>query len=557
MGQRLNGVVRRLRASVAQVEDTTDDAILLARFIEDQDGDAFATLVRRHGTMVLGVCRRVLRHAQDAEDAFQAVFLVLARKARSLRSRGLLANWLYGVAHRTALEARRAALTRQVKERRAAKMQEQATIDDDGTPDLRPLLDRELSLLPERYRTPVVLCDLEGLTRSEAARRLGWKEGTLAGRLFRARSLLAKRLSRHGLSVSGGALAAALAEASGARAADALVASTTQAALGVAGGQVAAASASALLLTEGVMKVMLLTKLKVMTAGLLVGCLVVGTGAAGYRALASEPGSEVAQAKRAEPTKGRPEADLEQLRRELEEARKEAAGQRDRAEALAREKELLHYDQRLSLVQRYSKAEDGRLRELLADRDQLLAEQAQLKSKLDGVEAKINELKTAIVLSASAPSGADQKGPIGMMPKASGPAGQMGGDDRAPREAGKLVLKTYQVDELVADAKGGFEVAKASDNLIALITQMVAPDTWSTRSGGGNIAYFQKTRTLFVVQSAEVQKQVADMLEQLRQLASQQQKAQEIRSSPPYPSGTGSSSPPYSPPGGGYSPPKP
>jgi RNA polymerase sigma factor (sigma-70 family) len=555
MGQRLNGVVKRLCTSVALDESATSDGDLLARFVTERDGEAFAALVRRHGPMVLSVCRRVLRDRHDAEDAFQATFLVLAKKAGSVSNLRFLGAWLHGVAHRSALAARRAAAVRRKKESRIAEMALHEATSEGPPAELLSLLDRELTLLPERYRVPVVLCDLEGLTRKEAARRLGWREGTLAGRLFRARAILAKRMSRQGLSISGGLLAASLSEAAGA-CPTSLVTTAIQAAIGAAAGHVTAVSAAVLSLTQGVLKTMLITKLKVMTAGLLVGCLVVGTGAAGYRALASEPGSEVAQAKRAEPTKGRPEADLEQLRRELEEARKEAAAQRDRAEALAREKELLHYYQRLSLAQRDSK-EDVRLRQLLADRDQLLAEQAQLKSKLDGVEAKINELKTAIVLSASAPSGADQKGPIGMMPKASGPAGQMGGDDRAPREAGKLVLKTYQVDELVADPKGGFEVAKASDNLIALITQMVAPDTWSTRSGGGNIAYFQKTRTLFVVQSAEVQKQVADMLEQLRQLASQQQKAQEIRSSPPYPSGTGSSSPPYSPPGGGYSPPKP
>jgi RNA polymerase sigma factor (sigma-70 family) len=556
MSQRLNGVVQRLRTSVGRDEDTAADSELLARFVAGRDGEAFAALVRRYGSMVLGVCRRVLRDRHDAEDAFQATFLVLAKKAGSLPTRCLLAGWLYGVAHRSALAGLRAAAVRRKKERWAAELARREPTIDDLAPELLASLDRELAALPERYRAPVILCDLQGLTRREAAKHLGWAEGTLCGRLFRARALLARRLSKHGLSVTGGLLAASL---SGAAVAcpTSLVTATTQAALGVAAGHLAAVSSAVLSLSQGVLKTMLITKLKVVTAGLLVGCLVVGTGAAGYWALASEPGSEVAQAKRAEPTKGRPEADLEQLRRELEEARREAAAQRDRAEALAREKELLHYYQRLSLAQRDSK-EDVRLRQLLADRDQLLGEQTQIKSKLESVEAEIAQLKTTIVLSASAPSGADQKGPIGMMPKASGPAGQMGGDDRAPREAGKLVLKTYQVDELVADPKGGFEVAKASDNLIALITQMVAPNTWSTRSGGGNIAYFEKTRTLFVVQSAEVQKQVADMLEQLRQLASQQQKAQEMRSSPRYPSGTGSSSPPgYPPPPGGYSPPKP
>jgi RNA polymerase sigma factor (sigma-70 family) len=542
MGQRFNGVVKRLCASAALDESAASDGELLARFVTERDGEAFAALVRRHGPMVLSVCRRVLRDRHDAEDAFQATFLVLAKKAGSVLNLRFLGGWLHGVAHRSALAARRAAAVRRKKESRIAEMALHEATPEGPPAELLALLDRELTLLPDRYRVPVVLCDLEGLTRKEAARRLGWREGTLAGRLFRARAILAKRMSRQGLSISGGLLAASLSEAAGA-CPTSLVTTTTQAAIGAAAGHVTAVSAAVLSITQGVLKTMLITKLKVVTAGLLVGCLVVGTGAAGYRALASEPGSDVAQAKRDEPMKGgRPEADLEQLRRELAEARREAAAQRDRAEALAREKELLQYYQRLSLAQRDSK-EDVRLKQLLADRDQLLGEQAQIKSKLDGVEAEIAQLKTAIVLSASALRRPDGMGPIGMMLKATGPDGpMMGGADRAPREAGRLVMRTYQVGELVTRAEGG-EVEKGSDNLIALVTQMVAPTTWSTRGGDGSIAYFARTRTLFVVQTADVQKQVADMLEQLRQLASQQQKAHEMRGPPGYPSGTGTNSP--------------
>src|SRR5262249_26019760 len=158
----------------------------------------------RHGPMVLGVCRRVLDHAHDAEDAFQATFLVLARKAASIVARDTVGNWLYGVAYRTAHKARVAAARRRLKERQMSRPE---ALDEDVWRELRPVLDQELNRLPEKYREPVILCDLEGQTRKEAARRLGWPEGTLSGRLSRARVLLAKRLARHGLTLSGGAMA--------------------------------------------------------------------------------------------------------------------------------------------------------------------------------------------------------------------------------------------------------------------------------------------------------------------------------------------------------------
>src|SRR5262249_46529495 len=147
----------------------------------------------------------------DAEDAFQATFLVLLRKAGTVVPRELVGNWLYGVAYRTALAAKTAAATRRAKERQAHDMPQPQTSAADPWEELRPLLDRELHGLPDKSRVPVVLCDLQGKTRKEAARQLGWPEGTVAGRLARARVLLARRLSRHGLTLSGGALAALLA----------------------------------------------------------------------------------------------------------------------------------------------------------------------------------------------------------------------------------------------------------------------------------------------------------------------------------------------------------
>src|SRR5262249_51822197 len=148
----------------------------------------------------------------DAEDAFQATFLVLVRKASSIASPELLANWLYGVAHQTALKARATTAKRRSRERQVMEMPQPAGTEKDLWKDLQPLLDQELSRLPDKYRVAIVLCELEEKTRKEAARQLGVPEGTLAAQLARGRVMLAKRLARHGLSVSAGSLAAVLAE---------------------------------------------------------------------------------------------------------------------------------------------------------------------------------------------------------------------------------------------------------------------------------------------------------------------------------------------------------
>src|SRR5436190_6933311 len=204
----MNGVLRRLR-EVVHAPDTTDGQ-LLEHYLARRDETAFEALLRRHGPMVLGVCRRVLRHEQDAEDAFQATFVVFARKATTIWPRDMVANWLFGVAYRTALGAKTAIARRRLKERQVNPMR---PTDDSASHlwhDLQPLLDEELNHLPNKYRVPIVLCDLEGKSRQEAARQLGWLPGTLSGRLARARGMLAKRLTRRGITVSGGVLAAAL-----------------------------------------------------------------------------------------------------------------------------------------------------------------------------------------------------------------------------------------------------------------------------------------------------------------------------------------------------------
>jgi RNA polymerase sigma-70 factor (ECF subfamily) len=258
------------------------DGQLLDRYLSRRDEAIFEAIVHRHGPMVWGVCRRVLRDHHDAEDAFQATFLVLVRKASSVMPGEMLPNWLYGVAYQTAMKARARTFQRRGRERQVPEMPEPEAPHQESWDDWLPMLDQELSRLPDKYRVPVVLCDLEGKTHRQAAEQLGWPVGTVAGRLSRARSLLAGRLSRRGVVLSGGTLAVLLAqEAASATMPVSLIASTTRAAGVFAAGQGAAGtaiSAEVVVLTEGVLKTMLMTKLKIATAVLSV---LVALGAAG------------------------------------------------------------------------------------------------------------------------------------------------------------------------------------------------------------------------------------------------------------------------------------
>ncbi len=266
-------VIEHFRRAVLLRAGGLGDGELLGCFIERHDEAALAALVERHGPMVWGVCRRLLSHHDD-EDAFQATFLVLVRKAASIVPRGMVGNWLYGVAHQTALQARRTAARRKAREVQVTEMPDTEAVEQDLWNDVRPLLDQELSRLSDNYRAVIVLCDLEGRTRKEVARQLGVPEGTVAGRLARARALLAKRLAQRGVTLSGGALAAVLARnAASAGAPISVVSSTLQAATLIATGHTAAAGAISVqvaALTEGVLKVMLMSKLKVVIAVLLV-----------------------------------------------------------------------------------------------------------------------------------------------------------------------------------------------------------------------------------------------------------------------------------------------
>jgi RNA polymerase sigma factor (sigma-70 family) len=252
------------RAALLRDGPGLGDGELLGRFIDGRDDAAVAVLVQRHGPMVWGVCRRLLSH-HDAEDAFQATFLVLVKKAASVVPRAMVGSWLHGVAHQTALQARRTAARRRARERQVTEMPEPAVTGQDLWCDLRPLLDEELSRLPDRYRVAIVLCDLEGKTRREAAQQLGVPEGTVAGWLARARVMLARRLARHGLAVSGGMLAAVLSQEGAAAEVPISVASVTiQAASRSAAGQAVAGlvPAKVVTLTEGVLKTMSMTRFK-------------------------------------------------------------------------------------------------------------------------------------------------------------------------------------------------------------------------------------------------------------------------------------------------------
>jgi RNA polymerase sigma factor (sigma-70 family) len=250
------------------------DAELLERFVTGRDEGAeaaFAALVERHGVMVLGVCRRVLGNRDEADDAFQATFLVLARKASAIARREQLASWLHGVARRAALDARARATRQKAREKRLGAMQSVEPPDQTMASELRAVLDEELAHLPERHRTAILLCELEGLSRRDAAIRLGISEGTLSSRLARAKSRLRDRLTRRGFALSSAALTSALAQdAQAVILPPVLLDSTIRVATLVAAGSSLAGvvSTSVVTLTEGVLKAMLLAKLKFAFLGL-------------------------------------------------------------------------------------------------------------------------------------------------------------------------------------------------------------------------------------------------------------------------------------------------
>jgi RNA polymerase sigma factor (sigma-70 family) len=282
---RSSGLLHQVRTLFgAGVAGGSSDAELLDRFLAGSAaaGDAalaaeaaFAALVARHGPMVLGVCRRALADPNDIEDAFQATFLVLVRRARSVRVGDSLGRWLYGVARRVAAKAQARSKRAQVRSLPLG-LEPVASEPQADRIELLAALDEEVSRLPENYRAPVILCDLEGLTHAEAAARLRWPVGTVSGRLSRARDLLKKRLVRRGMAPTAGSVVALLVtEEARASVPDPLAAATVLAATQLAMGKgsqagVASVSASALSLMNAVLRAAAMAKLKLAAAGLLV-----------------------------------------------------------------------------------------------------------------------------------------------------------------------------------------------------------------------------------------------------------------------------------------------
>jgi RNA polymerase sigma factor (sigma-70 family) len=290
----LRGVLRHLR-KLCEATPGRDlgDGELLERSLAGGEEAAFAILVQRHGPMVLEVCQRVLGDRHAAEDAFQATFLVLVRRSASIRRRGALGSWLFGVAQRVARHQRAREAARRGRERRAALRPRAETPDERTWQELRSALDEEIGALPESYRAPVVLCYLEGKSYEQAARDLGWPKSSLASRLARAREVLRGRLTRRGITLSAAALAAALAERAGATAVPArLTLSTVKEASRFAARKTVAAGAPAsraVALAEGHLKTTSGLKRKALLLLLAVGLAAAGAGLAGHEAPGEKP----------------------------------------------------------------------------------------------------------------------------------------------------------------------------------------------------------------------------------------------------------------------------
>jgi RNA polymerase sigma factor (sigma-70 family) len=275
---RMSEAIQLLRRAVVADADGLTDGQLLESFFRHKDQAALAVVIRRHGPMVWTVCRQLLRNYQDAEDAFQATFCVLVQKGSAIRDRALTANWLYGVAHHIAVRMRTASARRAIRERQMIELPEFAMVEENHGDDRLPLLYQEVSRLPDKYRVLIVLCDLEGKTRREAARQLAIPEGTVAGRLARARAMLARRLGRRGIHLAGGMLGTILAG------------QTTSACLPPAG--LSASSPRVVALAQEVIKAMCMTKLRFTMLALLAVLL----GGMGVMAVAQACGGRHARA---------------------------------------------------------------------------------------------------------------------------------------------------------------------------------------------------------------------------------------------------------------------
>jgi RNA polymerase sigma factor (sigma-70 family) len=334
----LTAVLRYLRRVAQTGSDAAGDAGLLGRFVIHNDEAAFERLVSLYGPMVLGLCRRLLRQEQDAEDAFQATFLILARKAGAIGKHKALAGWLYKVAYRVACRARPRTL---VLTNVPPMLLDQPAGERDADViwrDLRGVLDREIAALSESYRLPIVLCYFQGKSNEEAARLLGCPQGTLAARLSRARDQLRRRLTRRGWTLSGALLGAVLSDKAGSAAVPgALIGATVESALAfVSSTSVgAAASEKVVTLAEGALRAMWVNKLKMMSAVILAVVLAgAGIGLVARQTWASGGSDKIevgrndapAQKGKAEPKADAADdskAEIAKLRAEIAELRKE------------------------------------------------------------------------------------------------------------------------------------------------------------------------------------------------------------------------------------------
>jgi RNA polymerase sigma factor (sigma-70 family) len=347
MSARSSHPLLRFIHQIAVTEGTShlSDRELLDRFASSQDETAIAALMKRHGPMVLGVCRRLLPNSVDAEDVFQATWMVLLRKAAMLPCRSSVAGFLYEVARTLAINVKIAAVRRRRRELKARTPRPADPLAELASRELLGVLEEELALLPDKYRSALLLCYLEGKSRGEASRQLRCPLATLKSRLQRGRDLLRTALARRGLTLTDALLAAALMEntlqaalpsplVDGTIRAVALPA-TSQAAAGVISERVAA-------LIQGVTKTMLVNKLKLgLTVSLAVGLLVVGAGLATQQVMLGEKDQQPllqreAQSKRIQlkPAPGGRAADSEKASISLEQLKKKLKEQRDKIKSL-------------------------------------------------------------------------------------------------------------------------------------------------------------------------------------------------------------------------------
>jgi RNA polymerase sigma factor (sigma-70 family) len=272
------------------------DRHLLERFTGHHDESAFATLVERHAGLVYGVCWRTLRHTQDAEDAFQASFLVLARKAGSISWMDSISSWLYQVAYRIAAEIKTNTARRRTHERQAGEMHNRQATDATSGQELAQVIDEELHRLPDKYRAPLLLCYLQGETTDQAARHLGWSLRTLERRLQQGRKVLRGRLTRRGLTLSAALLAVELVKTSAQASIPAsLVSTTTEAATGLVGLAPAAGagvSTKVLTLVDAATSVAKWTSVKIAAAVVGFGIVFSGVGFLTYSSISSREATE-------------------------------------------------------------------------------------------------------------------------------------------------------------------------------------------------------------------------------------------------------------------------